>query len=79
VVVKQLAGLYGSRCECLAFGGHTEARLFISCSNINDVLYHILVKYGAVLREILESVKYKDGRRRKILFSFRHDDDDDDI
>lgn len=34
-----------------------------------------LVKYGAVLREILESVKCNDDRRRKFLFSVRPYDD----
>jgi hypothetical protein len=69
-MLNNLIGLY----ECSAFEGHTEAKLLISCSNINDAWYHILIKYGAVLREILESVKCNDGRRRKILFSVHNDD-----
>ena len=73
--LNKLTALYGDRYECLAFEGHTEDKLLISCSNIKDVWYYDLVKYGAVLREILESVKFNDGRRRKILFHVRPYDD----
>jgi len=70
-MLNNLTGLYDRRYQCLAFEGRTDDKLLIPCSNINDTWHHNLVKYGAVLREILESVKCDDGRRRKTLFSVR--------
>jgi hypothetical protein len=61
--------------KCLAFEGHWEAKIVISAASINDACYHVLVKYGAELREILEMVKFNDGCRRKYLFNVRSDDE----